>query len=250
MLVVRRGAGGCVRASRLAPMTDYDILTHLRADWRFLGHQPASRDSLEQVRRLVPDAPWRDVTDLGDVLRALDTSGGRPQLERHALITALLRGADDPLVARALLQALLPGIVSVCRRLRFGAGALESPSETVGVAASLATELIAEWAGQSRPYAAPDLLSALRGRLRRYIQRERHSRDAALPLAHHDVARDDVDLASRLAALGGGPHARLARLTYARVLEGRSWREVAAADHSHPATLRAEVRSFVQSHVL
>lgn len=232
-------------------MNDYDVLAHLRADWHAQHHGSASRTALARLRHADPEAPWGDVHDLGDVLVALDTHGGRALLERHALVAALLRGADDPLVARALLQTLLPGIVSVCRRLRFGSGVLDSPSEAISIAASLASELITEWAGQSRAYAAPDLLSALRGRLRRWILRERDRRSSVVPLVEHDaVTSDDIDVGTRLELLARGPQARLARLTYARVVEGRSWREVAAADRSHPATLRAEVRSFVRTHVL
>jgi hypothetical protein len=79
------------------------------------------------------------------------------------------------LLARAILQAILPGLVSVARRLSWGAGG----EWTDGGAffsdlVTTAWEVIAAWAGQDRQYAVLDLLSAIRCRMRRqFIERER-----------------------------------------------------------------------------
>ena len=100
---------------------------------------------------------------------------GASVLERAAIVRALLEEASDPDIHRALLQTLLPGVVSVCRQLRFGDGIVDEPSETVAMAISLLSELLVDWAGQSRQYAAPDLLSALRGRLRRWLLKEKEA---------------------------------------------------------------------------
>ena len=134
--------------------------------------------------------------------------------------------------------------------MRFGEGIADSPGETVAAAVSLLGELVIDWAGESRPYTAPDLLSALRGRLRRWLLKEKA---AAAQLGRLDVERaapEGSGLLTRLEDLAQGQHARLARLTYARVFEGRSLRELAAADHSHPQSLQGELRHFAQHHLL
>jgi hypothetical protein len=143
------------------------------------------------------------------------------------------------------LQTLIPGIVSVCRQLRFGDGIVEDASETVGVALGLASELLTDWAGQSRQYAAPDILSALRGRLRRWLLKEKAARRAISNFDQHDEPASEASpLLARLHSFRDSKYDRIARLTYARVYEGRSLREVAAQDHSAPATLQKELQHF------
>ncbi len=115
----------------------------------------------------------------------------------------------------------------------------------MAVAVSLLSELLVDWAGQSRQYAAPDLLSALRGRLRRWLLKEK---DALKSVSHYEQidlpANDSSPLLTRLEGLRGGEHDRLARLTYARVFEGRSLRELAKDDHSAPVSLQSELQHF------
>jgi hypothetical protein len=57
------------------------------------------------------------------------------------------------------------------------------------------------------------------------------------------AASESSPLLARLHSLGA-EHERLARLTYARVFEGRSLRELAADDHSTPAALQSELQYF------
>jgi len=122
---------------------------------------------------------------------------------------------------------------------------VRDPSETLATAMSLASELLTDWAGQSRQYAAPDLLSALRGRLRRWLLKEKAALSAVSLFESPDVAaRASSPLALRLDSYRGSEHERLARLTYARVFEGRSLRELAHDDHSAPSSLQAELRHF------
>ncbi len=222
----------------------YDVLTHLRTDWHHVAHRPASVAAFARLRDRHVDAPLRGIEDLGDLVDALEARSGRPVLERAQLVQVMLQEARDADVRRALLQTLLPGIVSVCRQLRFGAGVVAEPSETVGSAIALASELLVEWAGQSRAYAAPDILSALRGRLRRWLLKEKAAVRTAGGLDDDVAAPTASSLEHRLAAHRGGPHDRLARLTYARVYEGRSWRDLAAADHSAPQSLQNELQRF------
>ena len=222
----------------------YDLLSQLRSDWRHVAHRSPSATALHRLRERHPDAPLDGIEDLGDLVDALEIGAGRSVLERARLVQIMLQGAADASVHRALLQTLLPGIVNVCRQLRFGAGVVSEPSETLGVAIALASETLTEWAGQSRPFAAPDILSAIRGRLRRWLLKEKAAKQAAGGLDDDVAASDDSPLERRLAGYRGGPHDRLARLTYARVYEGRSWRELAGVDHSAPQSLQNELQRF------
>lgn len=170
-------------------------------------------------------------------------------LERAAIVQCLLEEAKDPWIARALLQTLLPGLVAVARQLRFGDGVVDDPGETVSVAVASLAELIHDWAGQSRPFAGPDLLSALRGRLRRWLLKEKRARADVTPTPE-EPATENSGLRTRLETLCTGTSERLARLTYARVFEGRSLAELAQADHSTSASLRQELRQFASRHLI
>ncbi len=230
-------------------MNHHDLLSEFRAEWRHAGRDPASRAACRELSAAHPELALEGCRDLFDAVALCESRGGRSVLERAALVRALLEGARSRSVQRALVQTLLPGLVSVCRQLRFGEGIVDEPAETVATAVSLLGELVIDWAGQSRPYAAPDLLSALRGRLRRWLLKEKAAREVGR-LDLERPAAEGSPLLARLSDLATGPHARLARLTYARVFEGRSLRELAAADHSHPQTLQGELRHFAQHHLL
>jgi hypothetical protein len=185
------------------------------------------------------------------VVRLLERGGGRDVFERAEIVKALLEASTDPLIHRALLQTLLPGIVSVCRQLRFGEGIVADPSETLAMALGLASELLTDWSGQSRQYAAPDILSALRGRLRRQLLKEKATLRALSYFgAGDDSSAESSPLLTRLASFQGSRYERLARLTYARVFEGRSLRELAGEDHSAPGSLQAELQHFAIRHLI
>jgi len=229
----------------------HDYLGQLRDDWRWRGRTRESRQACNELRERHPDLAIAGLIDLRDVVTALDTGGGRSVLERARIVQALLIEASNAVVRRALVQALLPGVVSVCRQLRFGQGIVDQPHETVAMAVSLLNELIVDWAGQSRPYAAPDLLSALRGRLRRWLLKEKA---ALLGTATGDdldpVAPASSPLLTRLETLRRGPHERLASLTYQCVFAGVPLRELAEADHSSVPMLRRELQVFALAHLL
>jgi hypothetical protein len=231
--------------------TTYDLLGQLRQEWRRLGRSPGARQAARRFLERHPDLALEGVEDLGGVVDALDRSAARSVEQRAAIVRALLEDAREPLVHRALLQTLLPGIVSVCRQLQFGRGIVEEPSETLGEAVSLASELLVDWAGQSRTYAAPDLLSALRGRLRRWLLKEKSARTGVLGGQDHDTsAPEQSPLLTRLRSHHGGPQERLARLTYARVFEGRPLKELARLDRSAPGALRVELQQFATRFLL
>jgi hypothetical protein len=243
---VRAVVERCVRRSLLGAMTDkFDVLGSMRHEWRHVGRTASARRSLANFCQRHPDLRLEPIHDLCDVVNLLEARSGRSVIERAQIVAALLEEAGDPEIHRTLLQTLIPGIVSVCRQLRFGEGINGDPSETVSMALSLASELLVDWAGQSRQYAAPDLLSALRGRVRRWLLKEKV---ALRSVSNFDriepPAIEASPLLTRLNSFRGSQYDRIARITYARVFEGLSLREVAANDHSSPGSLQKELQHF------
>ncbi len=242
----------CVVTFLLGPMNfTTDLLTDLRLEWRRVGRRPSARAATRRLDERYPALDLGAQDDLHDVVALLESRSRRNVIERAEIVRALLQEASDPDIHRALLQTLLPGVVSVCRQLRFGEGIVEEANETLSVAISLLSELLVDWAGQSRQYAAPDVLSALRGRLRRWLLKEKEARRALTAIdVTERPAPEGSSLITRLENLRGGEHDRLARLTYARVFEGRSLRELAANDHSAPVSLQSELQIFARRHLL
>ena len=229
----------------------HDFLGQLRDDWRWRGRREDSISACARLRERHPNLAVLDALDLFDVVVALDTASDRSVLQRAHIVQALLMESDLEIVRRALLQTLLPGVVSVCRQLRFGQGIVDQPHDAVETAISLLNELIMDWAGQSRPYAAPDLLSALRGRLRRSLLKEKASRIHSENLDDFEsTAVESSPLLARLETLRRGPHERLARLTYDCVFAGVGLRALARADHSSVPTLKQELQVFALTYLL
>lgn len=242
----------CALASLLGPMTTKsDVLGQLRREWERLGRTSEARRAFAMLHSRHPSLGLDSLDDLSDVVKVLERGGGKCVLERAALVRALLEESRDATIRRALLQTLLPGIVSVCRQLRFGEGIVDDPSETLSMALSLASELLVDWSGESRQYAAPDILSALRGRLRRWLLKEKAARRAVSYFEQGDEpAREDSRLLARLTSFRGSQYERLANITYARVFEGRSLRELAHEDRSAPGSLQAELQHFAVRHLI
>ncbi|MEI6710481.1 MAG: hypothetical protein WCL17_05830 [Actinomycetota bacterium] len=228
-----------------------DYLGQLRRDWLRTGHTPSAQRAFGLLRARWPELPLAGLEDLGDVVESLERRSGLTMLQKAEVLKALLVEARDPEVSRALLQTLLPGIISTCRQLKFGEGVVSDPSEMLGVAIASCAELIHDWAGQSRQYCAPDLLSALRGRLRRWMLKEK---DAARSVQAAQSAGEPSTLPSglltRLETMANGPHERMVRLTYQRVFEGRSLRDLAKSDRSAPQALQIELQNFARRYLL
>lgn len=241
-----------MRTTTVTDMNQHDVLNQLRYEWTMIAPSVTSQLTWQRVCRDYELHFLSGESDFGAVLRRLEPGGGLNVEERSRVITVLLQEADDRFVHRALLQTLLPGVVSVCRQLRFGRGIAARPSDVVSEAIALLSELIRDWAGQSRAYAAPDLLSALRGRLRRWLLKEKEVRRRTA----HDVPDDATapprsTLEARLELLRQHPeHARLAYLTWQRVFEDRPLRELADSDGTSIARLRSELQSFATEHLL
>ena len=128
-------------------------------------------------------------------------ASGRVQREEAArLVRVLLREADvDPFVCRMLVQVLLPGLVVVAGKLQWGRGGEWRDGEEFFTELVSTTWLVLrEWSGQDRPYAALDLLSAIRCRLRRQLFRSKEVGGRSVPLgpdtADGGSARTQTDL--------------------------------------------------------
>lgn len=164
-------------------------LDQLTREWDTQCHSPASRHAF---RRLVDTEPSvaalarSGARDLGDLVAALRPDGaGWHRDQAAAVFRALLRSqSSHPLVVRATLQAVLPGLVSVARRLSWGAGGeWEDGGSFLVDTITTAWEVITEWTGQDRRYAVLDLLSAVRCRMRRQLMRHRSLSSHVIPVA-------------------------------------------------------------------
>jgi hypothetical protein len=119
-----------------------------------------------------------EVGNLAELVAALSLSSGRLSRNESAeVITAMLRSADvDALVPRAIIEALIPGILALPRSLDLADGPWCDFDAFYGDAISALWELTTRWSGTHRPYAAGDLLSAVRTRLRTLQATERRHR--------------------------------------------------------------------------
>ena len=235
----------------LAPMTNNDVLNQLRYEWAGLGRSTASFTTWEVIAER-HQLQYLHVDNFAELLLALEPRGGLSVEQRSLIVQILLIEASDKFVHRALLQTLLPGLVSTCRQLQFGRGIICRPTDVINEAITLLSELLHDWAGQSRTYAAPDILSALRGRLRRWLLKEKELlRRCAGEIPETTVAPEQSPLLTRLELLRRDPqHQHLAELTYARVFRDVSLYELAKAEHVAPATLQRTLQQFASQHLL
>jgi hypothetical protein len=173
-------------------------IDHLTADWRASGRGNESRRAYVLLAAIEPEVASVVASDLHDLVGRMREAIGSPGGGwAPRVLQAMLRAQSvHPLVPRAVLQALLPGLVTVARRLSWGSGG----NWTDGGAffADLTTtawEVISEWKGQDRPYAVLDLLSAIRCRMRRQILNQRHARELTLGIEYeqHMNATTSID---------------------------------------------------------
>jgi hypothetical protein len=153
-----------------------------RSEWTAAVRSPHAHHVLASLCRLEPLLAEVGARDLAELVEALRTRGGaEARALAAARFQALLRHANlDPLVGRVLLQALLPGLVSVGRRLSWGSGGdLADAGSFFAELLATTWEVIVEWAGQDRRYAALDILSAVRCRQRRRVVKERATREVS-----------------------------------------------------------------------
>jgi hypothetical protein len=165
---------------------DSPTIQRLRSEWQALGTAPPSRAACHRLAESELVVASLEVGDLAELIAALSLSSDR--LARHeaaAVITAMLRSAAvDGLIPRAIIQALIPGVLALSRRIDFAGGPWCDLDAFYADAISALWELTMSWSGSNRPYAAGDLLSAVRTRLRTLQASEyRHrSRQASTPM--------------------------------------------------------------------
>lgn len=145
-----------------------NAIANLNAEWRGLGRSSDSARAVEilgALDDLVASVGASTMADLADYMRA--GSGARAA----AIVSVMVREADcHPLVARCLLQVLIPGTLSTGKRLQWGRGGpWADPEEFMAELLSVTWEVIVDWTGVDRPYAMLDVLSAARCRVRRQL---------------------------------------------------------------------------------
>jgi hypothetical protein len=178
-----------------------------------------------------------EVGNLAELVAALSiSSGGLSRNEAAEVITAMLRSADvDALVPRAIIEALIPGILALPRSLALADGPWCDFDAFHADAISALWELTTRWSGTHRPYAAGDLLSGVRTRLRTLQSSERRHRSrqsdtpGELDTLPASIGRTGEELlAAALAeAPGHGLKVADAAVLYATRVLGMSLTEVA-----------------------
>jgi DNA-directed RNA polymerase specialized sigma24 family protein len=170
------------------------LIDQMAAEWQSIGRTPTAVRSLREVAGRDPDLA-RLVVGTGtgpapcptpyDLVEHMRRAAGRAQREEAArLVRVLLREAGaDPFICRMLVQALVPGLVNVAGKLRWGRGGeWQDGEEFFGELLSTTWLVLEEWSGQDRPYAVLDLLSAIRCRLRRQLFRSKDLGWRSVPL--------------------------------------------------------------------
>jgi hypothetical protein len=226
------------------PKRRLPVIDQMAAEWHSVGRSPAAVRSLRRVARrdqglallLIGNKaePPRCPTPY-DVVEHMRQAKGRVQREEAArLVRVLLREAADPFVARMLVQALVPGLVHVAAKLQWGRGGeWQHGEEFFGELLSTTWVVVQEWAGQDRPYAVLDLLSAIRCRLRRQLFRSKDLSTQVVPIGGELPARtsrteSDLEALTRLLVdlHGEGMRADELQVLYAHYVLGYSIAEL------------------------
>jgi hypothetical protein len=188
------------------------VIDQMSVEWSSIGRFPSAVRSLRAVAGrdpalavlvlgTAPDPP--PCPTPCDLVEHMRRARGRRQREEAArLVRILLREADaDPFVSRMLVQVLIPGLVTVAGKLQWGRGGeWRDGEEFFGELLSTTWLVLQEWAGQDRPYAVLDLLSAIRCRLRRQLLRSKDVGGRSDPLGSESdetatcTARAETDL--------------------------------------------------------
>jgi hypothetical protein len=216
---------------------DSPTIRQLRNEWRALGSSYASMTACHRLADCEPVIAHLDVDDLAALVTIVSSSsGGLSRNEAAAVITAMLKSVTvDPLIPRAIIQALIPGILGLTRRIDGTDGPWGDLDTFYGDAISCLFEQITTWAGTLRPYAAGDLLSGVRVKLRTlHVSESRHrSRrldiSAALDALPGSIGPSGEELlaASITEAIGSGLPASDAAVLYATRVLGLPLSEVA-----------------------
>jgi len=186
------------------------LIDQMTAEWHSVGRSPVAVRALGAVAGRDPLLAALVLGTAGgpgpcptpyDVVEHMRRASGRAQREEAArLVRVLLRESDaDAFIGRMLVQALLPGLITVAGKLRWGQGGdWQDGEEFFGELLATTWLILREWAGQDRPYAVLDLLSAIRCRLRRQLFRAKELGERAATLQAEEAAarpaRAETDL--------------------------------------------------------
>src|ERR1035437_4501189 len=157
---------------------DTPTIRRLRSEWQAIGTTPQSSAACHRLAQCEPVVARLKVGNLAELVAALAISSGRlSRNEAAEVITAMLRSADVyALVPRAIIEALIPGTLALSRRIDSADGPWSDLDHFFVAAISCLWEQIITWSGTTHPYAAGDLLSAVRTRLRTLQASERRHR--------------------------------------------------------------------------
>src|ERR1039458_10242246 len=157
---------------------DSPTIRRLRIEWQTLGTAPASSSACHRLAEREPVVEHLKAQNLAELVDALSLSSGRlSRDEATGVLSAMLRGAQvDPLIPRAIIQTLIPGLLALSSRVDVANGPWCDLDAFYAEAVSALWELTNRWAGDDRPYAAGDLLSGVRTRLRTLQLTERRHR--------------------------------------------------------------------------
>jgi hypothetical protein len=234
---------------------DTSTTRRLRREWQALGTAPPSRTAYLRLADSEPAIARLDVDDLAELVAALSSAAGRlTRNEAATVITAMLASAGaDGLIPRAIVQALLPGVLALVQRFDISEGPWQDVDGFLADAISCLWEQITVWSGMVRPYAAGDLLSGTRTRLRtlQATERRHRSRRATTPeglevfLAKGDRSGEEL-LANALAeATGDGLAVADAAVLYATSVLGLTMAELSELAGEPVSQLRRQRRSAI-----
>ena len=231
-----------------APKHHVALIDKMNSEWRSIGRSPAAVRAWRAVAGRDPGlsrlvfgdgtGPPACPTPLHMVEHMRRASGPAQRDEAARLFGVLLRESpEDPMFGRMLVQLLLPGLVSVARRLQWGRGGeWHDGEEFFGELVTTSWLVVDEWSGQNRPYAVLDLLSAIRCRVRRQLFRAKEAGQRTELLdpewAEQRPARPESDL-EQLARLllehqRDGTQRDEMQILYAHHVLGYSMKELAA----------------------
>jgi hypothetical protein len=170
------------------------------------------------------------------------------------VVAAMLRSADvDELIPRAIVQALIPGVLALAQRFDISEGPWSDLDAFFSDAISCLWEQITTWSGTGHAYAASDLISGARTRLRtlQTTERRHRSRRVDTPVSLDLVpARGDRSgeelLATALAdATGQGLAVADAAVLYATSVLGLSLAELSDLGGEPVPRLRRQRRTAI-----
>ncbi len=221
------------------------VVTNLTIDWHLAERTEDGRRLAATIAEQMPALdPWPTLAT------ALRPDGPLDPTERHHLLTLLLElGRTEPLALRALLQGLLPGLLGLARRFDWGfGGPWGSPGQLVLELHELAYFVVGSWAGQHRPYAAGDILSAVRCRARRQLEAHREQRRVEvgldLSLAEHPTALGMASTDEVLLGLAATSLPQVdATVVAGRLALGLTWAELEASLGQSRRRLEARLRA-------